>query len=77
MGSLGHFLIKTLPFSPFRDRDGYAGFIPSAGYFKRFYDQLIESWSGDMQQHMAMLSARVLSVDHSFKVRLVYATLGS
>ncbi|GBE82644.1 hypothetical protein SCP_0410290 [Sparassis crispa] len=67
-GNLGMFFTKCTPFSAFGDRNGYAGFVPKADYFRQFYDTLIEFWAPEMQQCIAMLSARVLSVDHSFKV---------
>ncbi|KAL6307399.1 hypothetical protein BKA93DRAFT_747778 [Sparassis latifolia] len=66
-GTQGNFFTKVSPFSLFGDRSGYAGFVPTASYFHQFYDCLIESWAPEMEQRISLLSARVLSVDHSFK----------
>jgi hypothetical protein len=67
-GILGSFHCKSGPFSTFRDRDGYAGFIPSAPYFRMFYDKMVEADAPELVQLIATLSARVLAMDHSFKV---------
>ncbi|KAL6306809.1 hypothetical protein BKA93DRAFT_748184 [Sparassis latifolia] len=42
--------------------------IPSAQYFGGLYDLLIEKHSPEIDQFTAMLSARILCVDHSHKV---------
>ncbi|EIW52507.1 uncharacterized protein TRAVEDRAFT_24023 [Trametes versicolor FP-101664 SS1] len=60
-GNMSKFLAKVAPFSSFSDRAGYAGFVPSSMYFRKFYDTLIESWAPQIQQHTAMLSAEILS----------------
>ncbi|KAJ8582357.1 hypothetical protein M405DRAFT_876164 [Rhizopogon salebrosus TDB-379] len=62
------FWVRKRAFGLFSDRSGYAGFVPSAGYLCRFYDMLIEQWSPEMKQFIAMLPARVLAIDHSFKI---------
>lgn len=62
-----HFLTKFLPFGLFDDINGYGGFVPSPGYF-RFYIRFIASHAAEMDQHMAMHSAEILQIDHSFKV---------
>lgn len=68
-GSVADFFkVKYERFSEFGDRNGYAGYTPSNLYFQRFYVKFIEGHAHEMDQHMAMLSARVLSVDHSHKV---------
>ncbi|KAG6835287.1 hypothetical protein H0H93_003132 [Arthromyces matolae] len=64
----GHFLKKFEPFGLFNNRDGYAGFTPSAAYFRNFYVRFIAAHAKEMDQHMAMLSADILQIDHSFKV---------
>jgi len=56
------------PFGTWADVDGYAGFVPSQSYFRAFYDALIEKHAPEIDQHMAMLPADILSIDHSFKV---------
>ncbi|CDO73771.1 hypothetical protein BN946_scf185015.g99 [Trametes cinnabarina] len=66
-GNMSQFMAHVSPFSAFSDRQGYAGFVPTATYFRKFYDTLIESWAPQIQQHISMLSAEILSVDHSFK----------
>lgn len=55
-------------FGDFDDQDGYSGFVPGAYYFGEFYTQVVESHAHEMDQHMSMLPARVLEMDHSFKV---------
>jgi hypothetical protein len=66
--STAHFLLNFKPFGLFDDRDGYAGFTPSPNYFWDFYVNFISSHAAEMDQHMAMLSAKVLQIDHSYKV---------
>jgi hypothetical protein len=56
------------PFSAWDDPGGYAGFVPSPKYFRTFYNNLIKRHAPSIDQHMAMLSARFLSMDLSFKV---------
>lgn len=61
---------KYKPFLPFTDRsaDGIHGFIPSSQWLRDVYDNFIERHQHDFNQHMAMLSAQICAVDHSFKV---------
>ncbi|KAG6848519.1 hypothetical protein H0H93_016335 [Arthromyces matolae] len=66
--SSGHLLAKFPPFGLFDDVDGYAGFVPSPAYFRQFYVNYIASHASELDQHMAMLSATLIQVDHSFKV---------
>jgi hypothetical protein len=61
-------MAKFKPFGLFHDRDGYAGFTPSANYFRDFYVNYIASHASEIDQHMAMLSAKILIIDGSFKV---------
>lgn len=61
-------LARHLPFPRWGDPSGYGGYTPSHRYFRGFYDAMIERHAGDIDQHMAMLSAELLSHDHSFKV---------
>lgn len=67
-GILGAFHIKSKPFGRFNDRDGYAGYVPRAPYFCRFYDAMVEADEAEMRQHISMLPAKILAIDHSFKV---------
>ncbi|KAG6847920.1 hypothetical protein H0H93_004886 [Arthromyces matolae] len=55
------------PFSSWDDLDGYGSYIPSARYFSDFYNHLIESHASEIDQQMAMLSARMMCIDHSHK----------
>lgn len=57
-----------MSFGKFRDCEGYAGFVPSASYFGRFYDMLVEETAAESQQLIASLPADVVKQDHSFKV---------
>jgi hypothetical protein len=61
-------LAKSKPFGLFNDCDGYAGFTPGAHYFRNFYVNFMASHALEIDQHMSMLSARILEIDHSFKV---------
>jgi hypothetical protein len=63
------FLPLHSPFGLWDDLDGYAGYVPSHKYFRSFYDVFIERHAAEIDQHMAMLSGRILCIDHSFKVR--------
>ena len=62
------FLALHQPFGAWNDTNGYSDFVPSHTYFRGFYDMMIERHASEIDQHMAMLPARILSVDHSFKV---------
>jgi hypothetical protein len=55
-------------FSDFDDWEGYAGFTPSANYFCCLHCKLMNTHVPVIDQHMAMLSAHILEIDHSFKV---------
>ncbi|KAF8953970.1 hypothetical protein BDZ97DRAFT_2082274 [Flammula alnicola] len=66
-GIYGSLKTKCQPFGAFRDRDGYAGFIPGLAYFGGFYDKMVETAAPEMRQLIAMTTARILQVDHSFK----------
>ena len=59
---------KHKPFGKWADTDGYAGFVPSYTYFRGFYDAMIEKHAAEIDQHMAMLPARIICIDHSHKV---------
>ncbi|KAF7293600.1 3'-5' exonuclease domain-containing protein [Mycena indigotica] len=57
-------------FPPFQDRSarGYHGFTPSGQWLRDLYDGYIESKRDTINQHMAMLSARICAIDHSHKL---------
>ncbi|KAG0696824.1 hypothetical protein DFH29DRAFT_1024356, partial [Suillus ampliporus] len=71
------FWVRKQAFGSFSDRNGYAGFVPSAGYLRHFYDMIIERRSTEMKQCIAMLPARVLAIDHSFKIIKRLGRVGS
>ncbi|KAG2103734.1 uncharacterized protein F5147DRAFT_808699 [Suillus discolor] len=66
-GSLSSCWTTASPFGEFGDRDGYAGYIPHAPYFARFYDMLVEESAPASKQLIASLPADILKQDHSFK----------
>ncbi|KAL9536874.1 hypothetical protein MBANPS3_012294 [Mucor bainieri] len=55
------------PFPPFDDENTYAGYVPSAAYFRTLYTSIIESMQPKMDKHMMLLDGNVLKGDHSFK----------
>lgn len=69
-GTLSSLWTTTAPFGAFGDRNGYAGYIPSARYFANFYDILVEESAPAMRQLIASLPADIIKQDHSFKVFL-------
>ncbi|KAG1721545.1 uncharacterized protein EDB91DRAFT_1064357, partial [Suillus paluster] len=71
------FWVRKQAFGSFSDRNGYAGFVPSAGYLRHFYDMIIEWRSTEMKQCIAMLPVRVLAIDHSFKIIKWLGRVGS
>ncbi|KAJ6473082.1 hypothetical protein C8R45DRAFT_776206, partial [Mycena sanguinolenta] len=58
------------PFLPFQDRSsaGFRGFTPSGQWLRDVYDTFIESHRDSINQHTAMLSARIGAIDHSHKL---------
>jgi hypothetical protein len=60
---------KYEPFGLFNDRNGYSGYIPTPRYFRNCYERFMDEYASKIDQHMAMLPAWVLSIDHSHKVR--------
>ncbi|EPQ50510.1 hypothetical protein GLOTRDRAFT_133880 [Gloeophyllum trabeum ATCC 11539] len=62
------YLSKFKPFGLFDDRSGYAGFTPSPNYFRQFYVQYINSHAKEMDKYTAMLSGKILVIDHSHQV---------
>lgn len=69
VGSLGDCWTSKCPFGEFSDRDGYAGYVPSAGYFGRFFDMMVETDAPKLQQVICSRPATILKHDHSFKVQ--------
>lgn len=67
-GIVSGLLPKATPFPRWNDPTGYAGYVPSHRYFRCFYDHLIEQHASEIDQHMALLSAEIISHDHSHKV---------
>jgi len=59
------FWVQKQLFGHFRDREGYAGFVPSQEYLQCFYDMLIEQCSPELKQCIAMLPACVLAICRS------------
>ncbi|KAF6741868.1 hypothetical protein DFP72DRAFT_745995, partial [Ephemerocybe angulata] len=59
-------------FLPFEDTssEGFHGFVPSSVYFRDIYDSFMEEHHHHYEQHTAMLSADICSIDHSHKIRL-------
>lgn len=62
------FLSKCEPFSAFRDRAGYGGYVPGPAFFKRFYVMFSAKHAEEVDQHRKLLPVRILSIDQSFKV---------
>jgi len=61
---------KFKSFLPFDDTsaEGYHGYVPSAQLLRNIYDHFIEEHRADITQHMAMLTADIIAIDHSHKV---------
>ena len=71
VGTLGDCWTSKRPFGEFGDRGGFAGYVPSQGYFGRFYDMMVEAEAPELQQMISSRPANVLKHDHSFKVLFV------
>lgn len=56
-----------LPYSNFEDPHQYAGYVPSATYFRTLYTAMIEELKPKMDKHAMLLDGKVLKCDHSFK----------
>ncbi|KAL6304628.1 hypothetical protein BKA93DRAFT_718075, partial [Sparassis latifolia] len=59
-----------LPFLPFDDTslDGFHGFVPSSQWLRDMYDQFMEEHASEINQHTAMLSGEICTIDHSHKI---------
>ncbi|KAI0704374.1 hypothetical protein BC835DRAFT_1317043 [Cytidiella melzeri] len=60
--------VRPERFSAWDDRNGFAGYVPSATFFTGFYNQYIEGHAPEIDKQMSMLSARFLAIDHSHKL---------
>lgn len=60
--------IPCIPFSPFGDRNGYAGFTPSRHYIANVYIDFMLRIRPHLDRAMACLTGTILKWDHSFKV---------
>ena len=61
---------KFKSFRSFTDssEDGFHGYIPSTQWFRDLYDNFIEEYRNNFNQHTAMLTANICAIDHSHKV---------
>lgn len=61
---------KYEAFLPFDDcsPNSFHGYIPCAQWLRDIYDRFVASHRDHYNQHLAMLSARICAIDHSFKV---------
>ncbi|KAJ7246127.1 hypothetical protein B0H12DRAFT_1235640 [Mycena haematopus] len=61
---------KFRAFKSFEDSslDGYHGFIPSSQWLRDLFDTFMERRAPCLDQVMAMLSAEINAIDHSFKL---------
>ncbi|KAF7324049.1 3'-5' exonuclease domain-containing protein [Mycena kentingensis (nom. inval.)] len=57
-------------FPAFDDRSssGFHGFTPSGQWLRDVYDDFVESHKESMNQHTALLTARICAIDHSHKL---------
>ncbi|KAF8878031.1 hypothetical protein CPB84DRAFT_1752008 [Gymnopilus junonius] len=57
-------------FLPFDDHspDGPFGFVPSGSWVREMYDRFIEEHHDEFNQHMALLTAEIIALDHSHKL---------
>lgn len=56
------------PFSAFNDRQGYAGFGPSAAYVRPMCRAIIDEMRPLMDKQVSLLDGKILKGDHSFKI---------
>ncbi|KAG2217078.1 hypothetical protein INT45_013105 [Circinella minor] len=55
-------------FSPYEDKDGYAGYIPSGQYLHTIYTVIINEIRHLIDKQMMVLGGRLLKGDHTFKI---------
>ncbi|KAJ7462855.1 hypothetical protein FB451DRAFT_989406, partial [Mycena latifolia] len=68
---MSSWLGKKYPsFLPFEDTSsgGYHGFVPSSQWLRDLYDKFIELHDHDFNQAIALLTALICAIDHSFKL---------
>ncbi|TEB19647.1 hypothetical protein FA13DRAFT_343031, partial [Coprinellus micaceus] len=60
---------KVYTFPPYDDSGpmGPHGYVPSATYFRKLYDEFIEEHRDEIMHHTSMLSLESGALDHSFK----------
>ncbi|CEP11895.1 hypothetical protein [Parasitella parasitica] len=55
------------PYSTFDDPTKYAGYVPTAAYFRTLYTAIIQQLQPKMDKQIMLLDGKVLKGDHSFK----------
>ena len=55
-------------FSSFNDKNGYNGYIPSASFLTKLYNNSVQERSPFMDRYMQSLDGVILKYDHSFKI---------
>lgn len=60
---------KYTNFGNFEDGERNAGFVPSGHWLRELFDDEVATRAANLDQRMAMLDARIISLDHSHKVR--------
>ncbi|KAJ7050856.1 hypothetical protein C8F01DRAFT_1343421 [Mycena amicta] len=65
--SLDNLPSPLVPFSPFSDKNGYAGFSPSRWYINKMYMEYMHHIKPYQDQAMAAIPLMVASMDQSFK----------
>jgi hypothetical protein len=70
---------KYEPFGLWDDLMGYGGKTPTVRYFHVFYVKFLASHVSEIDQYTSMLSAKILTTNHSFKVcpRLVVTSFSN
>ena len=56
------------PFSSFGDKQGYAGYVPSATYLLKVYTSMIDELRPLLDKQVMLLDGKILKGDHSFKI---------
>ena len=59
---------KFKEFSSYNDKDGYAGYTPTAQYLRVLYTAMINEMRHLIDKQMMVLEGRVLKGDHTFKI---------
>ena len=61
-------LYPNLLISDYWDKTGYNGYLPSAGYLKNVFNEIMEDVLPVVEKYLSLLSLEVGKGDHSFKV---------